>query len=232
VTFGPELETLVPVYFYCYNLFMQFFCSPSKEDITAVFDRWAWLYDFEKYFFFPLRRKAAKFLGLPINSKVLDVATGTGAQAYELARLGYDVTGADLSSGMLAQAAKKLSPNLKLKFLQADATKLPFPDDSFDASTVSLALHDMSFEVEIGTLNEMKRVTKSGGIILIVDYSEPSMGFVPKLSHEIVRLYESPNYLSFIQLGLLGLLEKMGLSIQSKTGFLGVVQIVKVVNSE
>ena len=211
---------------------MRFFRSNSKEDVISAFDKWAWLYNLEKYFLFPLRRKAAKFLGLSRGAKVLDVATGTGAQAYELAREGYDVIGVDLSLGMLAKAKRKPGRGLKLEFLQGDATRLPFPNDSFEASTISLALHDMNFEVEIGTLNEMRRVTKVGGIILVVDYSEPSMGTVSRMFHEFVKLYESPNYLPFIQLGLAKLLEKVGLGVQIKTDFFGLAQILRVVNSK
>lgn len=56
------------------------------------------------------------------------MATGTGAQAYELAKLGHEVVGIDLSPEMLAQAKKKLSPNLKLKFQEADGTTTVKPE--------------------------------------------------------------------------------------------------------
>ncbi|MBI3385065.1 hypothetical protein HY030_02635 [Candidatus Gottesmanbacteria bacterium] len=67
---------------------------------NAFFGKWAKLYDFEKYLLFPLRKKTAKVLNSPGPLKILDVATGTGAQAYELSKLGHDVIGIDLSGEM------------------------------------------------------------------------------------------------------------------------------------
>ncbi|MBI4225901.1 methyltransferase domain-containing protein [Candidatus Roizmanbacteria bacterium] len=137
------------------------------------FAKWARLYDYEKYITFPLKQKAARFLDLKSPKKILDVATGTGAQAYEIAKLGHNVVGIDLSPEMLEQTKKKISSNLKLRFQQADGTNLPFKDNSFDASTISLGLHDTPYEIELLVLKEMKRATKKGGSILIVDYNEP-----------------------------------------------------------
>src|SRR3989338_11112571 len=177
---------------------------------NRFFGKWEWLYDYEKYFFFPLRRKAARFLGLKPSAKILDVATGTGAQAYELAKLGYDVIGIDLSREMLKQAIKKCNSSLNLRFQQADATKLPFEDNSFEASSISLALHYMPYEIDILVLKEMKRVTKMNGDILIVDYMEPKKHFIAKLSHPFVSLYETVNYAPFIKRSLDSILDKVG----------------------
>lgn len=69
---------------------------------NAFFAKWAKLYNYEKYLLFPVRKQAARFLGLQPPQKILDVATGTGAQAYELAKLGHEVIGIDLSPEMLA----------------------------------------------------------------------------------------------------------------------------------
>lgn len=193
---------------------------------NRFFDKWAWLYDYEKYFSFPLRRKAARFLNLKHHQKILDVATGTGAQAYELARLGYDVIGIDLSREMLKQAKKKCNFSLDLRFQQADATKLPYKDNYFDASTISLALHDMPYEIEILVLKEMERVTKKNGEILIVDYMEPKKHRMAKLTQPIVLLYETKNYAPFIRRGLKDILRNVGLTIDRETDFLGLVQIV------
>jgi len=54
---------------------------------NQFFAKWAKLYDYEKYLLFPVRRKAARFLDFTSPQKIIDVATGTGAQAYELAKL-------------------------------------------------------------------------------------------------------------------------------------------------
>lgn len=194
------------------------------------FGKWARLYDCEKYFAFPLRVKAAKFLNAKPQSKIIDVATGTGAQAFELAKLNLDVVGIDLSPEMLVQAKKKCNTTLKLKFQHADATEIPFENNYFDHSSVSLGLHDMSYEIGISVLKEMKRVTKKGGQILIVDYMEPKKHLVAKISHLLVSLYETKNYELFINRGLDAILSEVGLEIYKDTNFLGLFQIVLVLN--
>jgi len=66
--------------------------------------------------------------------RILDLATGTGSVAIELAERGYEVTGVDLSEPMLEQARRKaLDADLDLRFLQGDAAQLSFPPASFDA---------------------------------------------------------------------------------------------------
>lgn len=199
---------------------------------NAFFARWAKLYDYEKYLLFPLRQKAARFLNLPAPQKVLDVATGTGAQAYELAKLGHNVVGIDLSPEMLAQAKKKLTPSLHLRFLQADGTKLPFKNGIFDVSSISLGLHDMPHEIDLLVLKEMKRVTKKNGIILIVDYMEPKKHWVAKLIYPLIRAYETPNYVPFVTRGFDDLLARVDLSSFRTTNFLGLAQIILVKNNK
>lgn len=178
------------------------------------------------------QKKSHRFLNVKPPAKILDVATGTGAQAYELAKQGYEVTGIDLSEGMLNQARKKYSHTLKLKFLQADATTLPFKNNTFDASSISLGLHDMPYEVEISVLKEIKRVTKRNEEILIVDYMEPKKHFIAKISHLLVNLYETSNYSPFIKKGLDNILNKVGLKPDRNTNFFGLVQIVIVKNNK
>lgn len=199
---------------------------------NAFFARWAKLYDYEKYLLFPLRKKAAKFLNSSSPLKILDVATGTGAQAYELATLGHDVVGIDLSKEMLEQAQKKYKSQLKLDFLQADATDLPFKDNFFDASSISLGLHDMPYEIDLVVLKEIKRVTRSEGKILIVDYMEPKKHIVARFFHPIISLYETKNYKPFIEKGLNSILNEVGLKIGKLSNFLGLFQINLVVNDK
>ncbi len=200
------------------------FIDRHKNYSNSFFAKWAKLYDYEKYLLFPLRRKAAKFLNLT-PQKILDVATGTGAQAYELAKLGHEVVGIDLSKEMLEQAKKKCWSGLKLSFQQADATDLPFENNFFDASSVSLGLHDMPYEIDVLVLKEMKRVTKKGGRMLIVDYMEPRKHMVARFFYPLICLYETRNYKPFIERGLDSILSEVGLSIDRSTNFLGLAQI-------
>jgi demethylmenaquinone methyltransferase/2-methoxy-6-polyprenyl-1,4-benzoquinol methylase len=190
------------------------------------FARFAKLYDYEKYFLFPLRDKAAKFFNLTQNSKIIDVATGTGAQAHALAKLGYDITGVDLSQEMLEQAKKKLNPELKLSFIHADATHLPFLNNTFDAASISLGLHDMPYEIRLLVLKEIISVIKNDGKILIVDYLEPQSHPTARFAFPLERLYETPMFEEFVHRGLSSHLKYVGLEPEQKTTFLGVFQIV------
>lgn len=199
---------------------------------NKFFGKWARFYDYEKYFLFPIRRKAALFFPLKPPAKVIDIATGTGAQAYELAKLGLDVTGVDLSPEMLEQAKKKLNQSLKLRFLHADATKLPFKNNEFDGASISFGLHDMPYKIELAVLSEVKRVVKKNGPILIVDYMEPKNHIVARLLHPFIKLYETPNYDHFISKGLEKILSKVKLRIYRFTHVLGIAQIAIVINNK
>lgn len=187
---------------------------------------WAPLYDYEKYLLFPLRNAAAKLLKLQLSSRVIDVATGTGAQAYALAKLGYDVTGIDLSEEMLREAKKKQTIGLKLKFLHADATRIPFLKNSFDAASISLGLHDMPYPIRILVLNEIKRVTRPNGNILIIDYLEPDKNIIASILNRLVGPFETPMQKDFVTKGLAMHLNATGLSPIITKRFLQAVQIV------
>lgn len=208
------------------------FINEHKYYNNKLFNRLAWLYDFEKYILFPIRKKAVDFLGNKPRLKIIDVATGTGAQAYELAKAGYDVVGIDLSEEMLKYANEKVDRSLKLKFLKADATDLPFRNNSFEAASISLGLHDMPFEIGIKALKEMKRVTKNGGAILIIDYMEPSKHRIAKYTYRVATIFETKNFRPFIKKGLDKYLKTVGMKVKKQTDVLGAVQIVIAVNKK
>jgi demethylmenaquinone methyltransferase/2-methoxy-6-polyprenyl-1,4-benzoquinol methylase len=96
------------------------------------------------------------------NESALDVATGTGDLAIALADGGYrDVVGIDFAPGMIAAAEAKRHGRSDLTFQVGDALNLPFPDNHFDAVTVSFGLRNMKdYQAAI---TEMTRVVKPGG---------------------------------------------------------------------
>jgi demethylmenaquinone methyltransferase/2-methoxy-6-polyprenyl-1,4-benzoquinol methylase len=101
--------------------------------------------------------------------EILDIAAGTGSSSRPLADKGASVTCLDFSEGMLA-AGRTRNPDLT--FIQGDALKLPFPDQSFDVTTISFGLrntHDAG-----AALTEAHRVTKAGGKIVIAEFSHPT----------------------------------------------------------
>jgi 2-polyprenyl-3-methyl-5-hydroxy-6-metoxy-1,4-benzoquinol methylase len=73
-------------------------------------------------------------LGLPLGSRILDVGCGTGRHAIELARRGYDVTGIDISAGMLSEAEKAASvAGVSIRWIRKDATEYK-TEEQFDAA--------------------------------------------------------------------------------------------------
>ncbi|MDR1415389.1 MAG: bifunctional demethylmenaquinone methyltransferase/2-methoxy-6-polyprenyl-1,4-benzoquinol methylase UbiE [Odoribacteraceae bacterium] len=106
---------------------------------------------------------------------VLDVACGTGDFAITAARRGAArVTGVDISEKMLDVArAKARAKHLdhRVSFLQGDAEELHFPDGSFDAVTVAFGARN--FERLDKALDEIARVTRPGGRLVILEFSVP-----------------------------------------------------------
>ncbi|MDQ7033119.1 MAG: methyltransferase domain-containing protein [Desulfonauticus sp.] len=108
----------------------------------------------------------------PEKGLFLDIGTGTGHLAIELAKLCPDIhiIAVDLSDNMLAVAqenAQKEGVHERIKFMKADAKKLPFEDQTFDCVYCHNMLHHISEPIEL--LREIKRVVKEDAAILIRD---------------------------------------------------------------
>ena len=101
---------------------------------------------------------------------VLDVATGTGAVARELIRRkGCSVVGVDVSPEMLAEARRRLDPEVRL--VEASAERLPFADEAFDGLTFTYLLRYVADPA--ATLRELARVVKPGGTIASLEFGVP-----------------------------------------------------------
>ena len=172
-------------------------------------------YDIVTMLFSRIRNKVVDFADPRNGSKILDIATGTGKQAFAFAKKGYEVIGIDLSEAMLKVANKK-NKYANVKFEVADATHLPFEDNSFDVSCVSFGLHDMPLFIREKALREMVRVTKPKGMIVIVDYALPKNKIGGFLIYHFVNLYEGKYYATFIKSDLEALLRKTGIEIKEQ----------------
>ena len=138
-----------------------------------MFDRIARVYDrmnsvMTAWMHHRWRERAADLAGVGPGSTALDVATGTGDLAVELARRGAEVTGMDFAPAMLALARKK-APGLT--FEEGDALELRYNDASFDAVTVGFGARNFS-DLDHG-LAEMARVTKPGGRVVVLEITTP-----------------------------------------------------------
>ena len=105
---------------------------------------------------------------LPAGAKVLEVAPGPGYFAIELAKLGGDVTGLDISHTFVEIARRNAAEaGVKVDFQHGNASQIPFPDSSFDFLLCRAAFKNFSEPVK--ALREMHRVLKPGGKALIID---------------------------------------------------------------
>lgn len=109
--------------------------------------------------------------------RVLDVATGTGDLAFTVAamRPGTEVVAVDFAEPMLDLArAKARSRGSRVRFEVADGTRLPYPDDSFDALTVAYGLRNFA-DLDAG-LREFHRVLRPGGRLVVLEFPPPPGG--------------------------------------------------------
>jgi demethylmenaquinone methyltransferase / 2-methoxy-6-polyprenyl-1,4-benzoquinol methylase len=115
------------------------------------------------------RERAADLAQVGPGKRALDVATGTGDLAIALAQRGADVVGSDFSAGMLERARAK---NGAVRWEQANALALPYPDDAFDAATVGFGARNFS-DLRQG-LSEMARVVRPGGRVVVLEITTPT----------------------------------------------------------
>jgi demethylmenaquinone methyltransferase/2-methoxy-6-polyprenyl-1,4-benzoquinol methylase len=141
--------------------------------VKAMFDRIARVYDrmnsvMTAGMHHRWRERAADLAEVGPGSTALDVATGTGDLAIELARRGAEVTGSDFAPAMLELARGK-APGLT--FEEGDALDLEHPDGAFDAVTVGFGARNFA-DLDRG-LSEMARVTKPGGRVVVLEITSP-----------------------------------------------------------
>ena len=107
------------------------------------------------------------------GERILDVAAGTGTSSVALARSGAEVIALDFSAGMVAEGRRK---HKKIEFVEGDAEKLPFPDNQFDAVSISFGLRNVKDPKQ--ALAEMYRVLKPGGRLVICEFSRPPVAIL------------------------------------------------------
>ena len=160
-----------------------------------MFDRIAGLYDrmntvMTAGLHHQWRRRAADLARVQAGGRVLDVATGTGDLAFELAgRVGPsgEVVGSDFSERMLGLAREKaLRLRSPVRFEAGNALALPYEDGSFDAATVGFGARNFS-DLPRG-LEEMARVVRPGGRVVVLEITIPTR---PPLSHLLELWFET-----------------------------------------
>ncbi len=156
----------------------------EARQVRAMFDRISGVYDLLNTamtagLHHRWRERAADLAQVGPGEKVLDVATGTGDLALELAKRvgpGGEVIGSDFAEGMLDRArAKAASPRAGAaipRFEWGDAMGLPYEDDMFDAATVGFGARNFD---DLGRgLREMARVVRPGGRVVVLEITTPT----------------------------------------------------------
>ena len=130
------------------------------------------------------KRFAVEQTGARPGQRVLDLAGGTGDLAARLARLvgpGGEVVIGDINASMLQVGRERLLDRgiaANVRFVQADAESLPFPDRSFDCITIAFGLRNVTDKPK--ALQSMFRTLKPGGRLLVLEFSKPSLpGLAP-----------------------------------------------------
>tara|TARA_R110000737_G_scaffold350849_2_gene391131 strand:- start:2273 stop:3004 length:732 start_codon:yes stop_codon:yes gene_type:complete len=152
----------------------------KKEEVREMFNNISGKYDFLNHFLSLgidkiWRKKAVNSLREIKPEKILDIATGTGDFAIAALTLKpKEVVGLDLSPGMISVGQKKMEKKGltdRIKMMVGDSEILPFEDNYFDALTVGFGVRNFE-NLEKG-LAEMLRVVRTGGKLVILEFSKP-----------------------------------------------------------
>ena len=144
-----------------------------ETQVLAMFDRIARIYDrmnsvMTAGMHHRWRERAADLARVGPGSRALDVGTGTGDLAIELARRGASVTGVDFAPAML-EVARGKAPHIA--FERGDALALRHGPGEFDAVTVGFGARNFA-DLDRG-LREMARVTRPGGRVVVLEITTP-----------------------------------------------------------
>ncbi|VAW25356.1 Demethylmenaquinone methyltransferase [hydrothermal vent metagenome] len=153
----------------------------KKEQVAKMFDNISKEYDgLNRVISFGIdikwRKKVVEIIGKTNPNSILDIATGTGDLAINLAQTkASKIIGLDISEGMLEVGRKKirkLSLENTIEMVFGDSEKIPFKENSFDAITVAFGVRNFE-NLEKG-LSEIYRVLKTGGIFVVLETSVPT----------------------------------------------------------
>ena len=133
------------------------------------------------------KQKLVKFAQVKTGDPALDVCCGTGDIAFALAKAGANVTAVDFSEPMLEVARSRMQQQgaRQINFQRGDAQRLSFPADTFDVVSVGYGLRNLP-SWRVG-LNEMHRVARPSGRLLILEFGKPDNALLRALYFSYLR---------------------------------------------
>ncbi len=164
----------------------------------------------------------------PAPFAILELGCGTGSMTknVRLAFSSAEIVATDLSEPYLKKARRRLKG---VRFVEADAAKLPFKDEAYDLVFSVFMFHELPREVRNQVIQEVKRVLKPGGIFFYVDSLQ--LDDRPNFNHilrNFPRDFHEPYYLNYIESPMRDLIEPAGFrTLTTRFGFLAKGEVFK-----
>ncbi|HEV2353187.1 MAG TPA: bifunctional demethylmenaquinone methyltransferase/2-methoxy-6-polyprenyl-1,4-benzoquinol methylase UbiE [Puia sp.] len=188
---------------YSHDKVVPFEGSPlgKKQQVAEMFDQIAFRYDFLNHFLsggidvYWRKRAIRQLRGIRDSNgsgaAILDVATGTADMPILISKYLPEarITGVDISAGMLELGRQKVQRSGlqdRIALQTGDSEALPFPDNCFDAVTAAFGVRNFE-DLERG-LQEMKRVLRPGGKLVVLECSQPRAPVIRQLYLFYMRL--------------------------------------------
>ncbi len=151
----------------------------------------------------------------PLRPPILDIGTGKGMTAIEMARRGVPVTSVDISEPELQMAflnARAAKVDADILFHLADATMLPFDNDHFNLVTMVNVIHHAE-EIDI-IFNEVSRVLMPGGRFVVADFTDEGFEILAGIHESEGRFHDRLNNVGMDDVA--GMLPDYGLECRSR----------------
>lgn len=193
-------------------------------------------YDLIDVFYFNRKKTSPRQVMLDFiseeNIKILDICIGTGTNSIIISekRPNAEIVGIDLSEEMLTVAKQKIDKKgiRNIQTFVMDATNIKFDANSFDVILISLVLHEIDNKIRNKIIKEARRVLKSNGKIIIVEWDKPKK-LIQKLIFLSIKMFEPKGFKQFLQLNLKDYFEKFSLNVISerKCDYSRIIEITK-----
>lgn len=204
----------------------------EKRHVQRAYAIYSPIYDFLfDWIFHPGRFTAIQQLGIQPNDRILEVGIGTGLN-LPLYPMNCQLIGIDLSEGMLEKAQAKVADlgldNVTLKVM--DASAMDFADNEFDRTLATYVISAVPDPV--GVLKEMRRVTKPGGTIVILNHFRSENRIVGALEDFVAPFCTRLGWKS--NLALNPLLNQVGLTpeVKDRVNLFNGWRLIKCINSK